>query len=330
MSIDILNIQPSVISKDLRGKYVCIYGPEKVGKTTFGANLPRSLFCNFEIGTNFLSGIRAVNIKKWADFQVILRQLRNPEAKKIYDTIVIDTAGEAYRDCQNFIVNKEQVQDISDIPYGKGYGMVDSEFESAFREITMLGFGICWICHVKRKSIPGSNDTIIEAVSPDLPDRAAKIINRLADITAYIDLYKNEDGTLSRRFITRETPYIKAGSRLRYLEPIIPFSYKDLIDAIGKAVDKQEELDGDVVVEHQEKNYAQVEIPPFKKIREEAEKIWTELIGNGETEKQQLMFNTIQKKIENIFGHPIKLSSITEDQVDLFYLLLLDMRELKS
>ena len=31
MVIDILNIQPSVISRDLKGKYLCIYGPKILG-----------------------------------------------------------------------------------------------------------------------------------------------------------------------------------------------------------------------------------------------------------------------------------------------------------
>lgn len=32
MAIDILNIQPSVISRDLKGKFVCIYSLPKVGE----------------------------------------------------------------------------------------------------------------------------------------------------------------------------------------------------------------------------------------------------------------------------------------------------------
>ena len=31
MGIDILNIKPSVISRDLKGKYICIYGPKVLG-----------------------------------------------------------------------------------------------------------------------------------------------------------------------------------------------------------------------------------------------------------------------------------------------------------
>ena len=35
MAIDILSIQPSTISKDLREKYVLLSGPPKIGKTEF-------------------------------------------------------------------------------------------------------------------------------------------------------------------------------------------------------------------------------------------------------------------------------------------------------
>ena len=38
----------------------------------------------------------------------------------------------------------------------------------------------------------------------------------------------------------------------------------------------------------------------------------------------------ILKKVEMIFGRQMKLSEITEDQVDLFNLVLLDMRDLKD
>ena len=36
------------------------------------------------------------------------------------------------------------------------------------------------------------------------------------------------------------------------------------------------------------------------------------------------------KRVEMIFGHPVKLSEITEDQVDLFNLVLVDMKEMNE
>ena len=55
--IDLLSLQPTVISRDLRSKYLLIYGQPKVGKTSFAAQLPNNLIFSFEIGTNALSGI---------------------------------------------------------------------------------------------------------------------------------------------------------------------------------------------------------------------------------------------------------------------------------
>lgn len=35
--INLLDLQPKKISKDLKGKYILMYGAAKVGKTTFAA-----------------------------------------------------------------------------------------------------------------------------------------------------------------------------------------------------------------------------------------------------------------------------------------------------
>ena len=138
MAIDIFSIQENVISRDLKGRFICIYGNEKVGKSTFGAKLPRPLFCNFEIGTNYLP-VKPVNISKWPDFKLVLRQLEDSRAKEMYDTVVIDTVSEAYASCERFVCAQNGVQKVSDIPWGGGYSQSKSEFENALRKITMLG-----------------------------------------------------------------------------------------------------------------------------------------------------------------------------------------------
>lgn len=328
MAIDIFNIEPSVISRDLKGKYIAIYGREKVGKTTFGAHLPRALFCNFEVGTNFLSGIRAQNVSKWSDFKLILRQLEQPKAHDFYDTVVIDTVSQAYTLCEEFICAQAGVQKLGDIPYGAGYASCKKEFESALRKITMAGFGICCICHSEVKKEAGPNDTVIEVVSPAMPSRAADVVNRLVDIIAYIDVSYDENGNAIRNFITRRTPTIMAGSRLPYLDPVIPFSYQGLVDAIGRAIDRQEEIDGAKVVDTKT---AQVEDKlDYNTIRNEAMLLWKKLVNTDDEAANAEMARRIQKRVEMIFGRPIKLSEITEDQVDLFNLVVMDMRDLAA
>ena len=119
MAIDILNIQPSVISRDLRGKYVLLYGKPKAGKTTAAASFPHSLLVAFERGYNALGGVRAVDITKWSEFKTVLRQLEKAEARQMYETIVIDTISIAWEYCEQHICIQNGVQKISEIPWGK-------------------------------------------------------------------------------------------------------------------------------------------------------------------------------------------------------------------
>lgn len=66
----------------------------------------------------------------------------------------------------------------------------------------------------------------------------------------------------------------------------------------------------------------------FNAIRAEAQSLWTKLLSEGTEEEKTEMAARILKRIEMIFGQPKKLSEITEDQVDLFYLVVLEMRDL--
>lgn len=323
--VDILNIEPSVISRDLKGKYLAIYGKEKVGKSTFGARLPRSLFCNFEVGTNFIAGVKAQKIDKWSTFKLVLRQLEKPQAREMYDTIVIDTAGQAYTLCEEFVCQQNGVQKLGDVPYGAAYATCKKEYEAAFRKIQMLGYGICFICHVETKKEPGPNDTTIEKYAPALPSRAADVVNRLVDIIAYIDMQFDENGDAVRRFITRRTPSVVAGSRLPYLAPIIPFSYDNLVNAIGEAIEKQVKLDGATVVDSIESTSSIVF--NYNEQKAEALELWKALVGNGETYNPEMEARVL-KRVEMIFGRPMRLSEITEDQTDLYNLVLIEMREL--
>jgi len=43
MPIDLLNIKPHKVSRDLSGYITYIYGPTKIGKTTFGVQMPKAL-----------------------------------------------------------------------------------------------------------------------------------------------------------------------------------------------------------------------------------------------------------------------------------------------
>ena len=321
MALDILNIQPSVISRDLKGKFVCIYSLPKVGKTSMACQFPKNLLLGFEHGWNAIGGVKAIDVTKWADFKLILRQLEKQEAKTMYDTITIDTIGIAWDACEQYICAQNGVQKIADIPWGGGYSACKKEFESCLRKITQLGYGLVIIAHVERRIEKRADDSEVEILGPAIPKRAYEIVNQLVDIIGYIDVTWDEEGNSERWLYTRKTPTVMAGSRFKYLAPKIKFGYQELVDAIAEAIEKSEKIDGAKVVDKQE-NIIEKTLS-FNEVRNEAMELWNKLI-ELDPENSKI----ILKKVEMVFGRAMKLSEITEDQVDLFNLVVLDMRDL--
>lgn len=326
MAIDILNIAPTTISRDLKGKFVCIYSLPKVGKTSLACQFPKNLLCGFEHGWNAISDAKAIDILKWSDFKLILRQLEKPESKQMYDTITIDTVGIAWDMCEQFTCVQNGVQKIGDIPWGGGYSACKKEFDSCLRKITQLGYGLVIIAHVDKRIEKRADDTEVEVLSPAIPKRAYEIVNQLVDIIGYIDVSWKEDGTSERWMYTRKTPTVVAGSRFKYLANKIPFGYDDLVNAISNAIDLSVSKDGAVVTDKR------VEIAidsrrSYEEVRNEALLLWKQIVGEGDLADPEKAAQVL-KKVEIIFGRKMKLSEITEDQIDLFELVVVEMKTL--
>ena len=94
-----------------------------------------------------------------------------------------------------------------------------------------------------------------------------------------------------------------------------------VITAIGEAIDMSEKLDGARVVDTSE--VCIEEVLDYRTVREKAFALWNQLIEHDPDNA-----GTILKKAEIIFGRPIRLSEITEDQVDLFNLVVLEMQDM--
>ena len=319
--IDILNIEPTVISRDLKGKYILIYGKPKTGKTTLASRFPKNLLVAFEKGYNAIDGIKAVDINRWADFKQVLRQLEKPEAREMYSTITIDTTTIAYEMCEQFVCAQNGVQSIRDIPWGQGWTLVKKEFENCLRKITMLGYGLVLISHIETRKEKTADDSEIEILAPSMPKRCYEVVNQIVDIIGYIATEWDENGESQRWLYTRQTPTVMAGSRFKYLAPKIKLGYDELVQAINDAIDKQRDMDGAKVVDKLEQK---VEEPlDFIKERAEAQTLWGNLVGSDPANAERIL-----KKVEMIFGRKIKLSEITEDQVDLMHLVVLEMRDM--
>ena len=317
-------VEKNVISRDLKGKYVLLYGKPKSGKTTAACSFPDAVLLAFEKGYNAIGDAYPFDINKWSDYKMAIRDLADQRSKDRFKTVIIDTVSICWDMCEKFICQQNGVQRIGDIPWGAGYTAAKKEFENSLREITRLGYGVVLIAHSASRVEKTAEGSDIEIISPDLPKRANEVCNGIVDIIGYIG---NEwvNGERKRWLYTRETPTLFAGSRFKYMPDKIPFGYDELVNAIADAIDMAEKKDGAKVVDTMKTEHETEK--SFAEVRAEAQDLWMKLVGSGDSANPDVA-NEILKKIEMTMGHRMKLSEFTEDQKDLLALVVLDMKEM--
>lgn len=328
MAIDLLALEPTVITRDLSNKYILLAAPYKYGKTTFMSNIPGALVLSFEPGLNARAGVYAQKISSWSELKLVARQLKDPAVMEKYKCVCFDTIEIAAGLCQDFICARAGVQALGEVPYGKLYKEYENEFSRTIRSIAMLGYGCLFACHteVKEVGIPGTDKTI-ERLQPKLDKRAFDVINGLVDIIGIGVMEFDEKGNQKRMLYTNETPTVKAGNRFTYFPPVIDFSYQAVLDNLSQAIEAEGVNNNakivDKIVEPES------ETLNYNELIKEAKDLWNELV-HPEKDGNEEMARTILKKIEMAFGRQMKLSEITEDQVDILQLVVIDMRELAN
>lgn len=332
MAVDIFSIKPTHINRDLSAKYLLLYSKPKVGKTSFAAQLKRNLFLATEIGYNAIDGITALPIAKWSDFRAAVKQLKDPRARELYDTVTIDTISILADLCERYVCAREGVDKINLVPYGQGWKMVAKELQESLREITLSGLGLILICHSKEKASPytDSEGNAITSVEPDLSKNVYGVCNAVCDLIAYIGVEFDNNGKAQRWLYTRQTPTIFAGTRWKYLDEKIPFGYEELVDAIGRAIEKQVQIDGATAVDHAEAPSNIVMQRPFDEIISDAKNIWVSYLESAKSdEEKEQHLNVMKDVIRRIFGSDdFKLSMAVPSQADLVEVFVDEMKGL--
>ena len=324
--INIFDIQPHQVSRDLRGYSILFYGEPKSGKTTTAARFEKNLLLGFEKGYNAIPGVMAQPINSWAEFRKVLRQLKDPKAKEMYYTITIDTADIAYDYCTKYICDNALradggygVDNISDIPYGKGYNMVSKEFDECLRSIIMMDYGLILISHATDKTFKDEAGNEYNKIVPTLDKRANNVVARMADIIGYSRIVTDSEGKLVTKLFMRGTPRYEAGSRFKYTPDYIDFSYQNLVDAIAEAIDKQAKEDGEEFFTNERQNL-------YKDTRQDLDfdqlmKDSTELINqmiqsNSEEDFKRYYQPRIVQITDRYLGRGQKMSQCSREQTE--------------
>lgn len=328
MIIDLKNLKPTVVSRDLKGKYVLLYGAPKVGKTTFATMFPKNLLLAFEPGFNALNNQMVQPVSKWTEFKQIIRQLDDNDVKEMFSTITIDTCDIAWTLCEKFICQQNPLSDgsipktLGDLPYGRGYDLCKKEYDECFRQIAMMGYGMVFISHEQAKTLKNEKGQEYQKFMPTLPDRPRLIVNRMVDIIGYIRNIQVDEDKFKRFMFMRDCPIYEAGSRFKYMPDKIELSYENLVNAVHNAIDKEVAENGGTVTNEFKPVYERESSRPYSEAIAEARQLWEKIAISDEN------LALLNAKIETIFGRRIKLSETSPNQLDLLELMINEMKNM--
>ena len=334
--INLLDITPHQVSRDLRGYSVFFYGDPKSGKTTIATKFPRHLLLAFEKGYNAIPGAMAQPINTWGEFRKVLRQLKDEKVKEKFETIIIDTADIAYDYCEKYICANAKrgdggvgVDSIADIPFGKGYGFVSKEFDDCLRSIVQMGYGLVLISHAADKTFKDEAGNEYNQIVPTLDKRARNIVSRLCDIIGYSRAVMENDKLVTKLFI-RGTPRYMAGSRFKYTPDYIDFTYDALVKAIGDAIDEQMKTDGKEYFTDARNNLHTEAIElDFDALLETFNSIVNNLIEKESEEKFTSYWQPrIVQITEKYLGKGQKVSNCSREQTEALDLIVSELKDL--
>lgn len=216
---------------ELSSKTILVYGPPKIGKSTFASKFPNALFLECEPGLNQLEVFK-VPTYSWADFLAACKLVAAGDHP--FKTVVIDTVDNAFKYCSDAICAKHEIEYEGDLDHGKGWAFVKNEWHRVLTRLASLPYGLVLISHAVDKQVKTRTDEYTKT-QPSLPDRARNVVLGLVDMILYCDTVtrKGKDGSLSvdRVIRTKPNPAYEAGDRTGRL----PETFLLDFDAFAKA-----------------------------------------------------------------------------------------------
>jgi len=221
---------------DLSNQTILLYGPAKSGKSSFCSHADSALFLATEAGLNHLD-VFQIPITTWDDFLEACKDIA--EGKHSYQTIIIDTVDNAYRMCSEYVCKLHGIKHESDLSYGKGFALVNSEFHRVINKLSLLPYGLFLISHAQEKEVESRTGKYTRFM-PSLSDKARKIILGMSDLILFFDIEEGADesgNSIQRRIIrTKPSRHYEAGDRSGKLTETIEMNYQKFLAAYQIAV----------------------------------------------------------------------------------------------
>ena len=319
MAIDLLSLKPHKVSRDLSGYITYIYGAPKCGKTTLATQMDSPILLAFEPGYHALPGVIAQDITTWAEMKQVYRELKKPEVKETFKSVIIDTINIAADRCKKYICNQNGIEDLGDLGYGKGWTKFKDEFNEVFRGLTQLGYAVFFIGHDKPEMIDNPDGTKTQKIRPTLSNSTKTVIAGMADIYGYA--HQKAAGEMSVLTLRDPSGIIECGCRFKYMPVEIVMSYKNLIDALNGAIDKEALETNNQFVTNERITAPEVVTYDYDALMAEFQDIVGVLMSKGTTNAPK-----ITAIVEKYLGKGKKVNDTTPEQAEFISLIVSDLK----
>lgn len=256
------NIKPVQISTNVNDYSMLVYGPAKVGKTSFVHDLYKDkvLFLATEDRHKALAGAHVQPVSSWSDYESILSALSDDDLKEQYDVIAIDTVENLYDMCEKSILKKYRVKNLSDVAWGKAHGDLKNTWKTKINMISKLGYQPCFVAHSVQKTerVPVSQmlPTAVDSkamelkkgedgeedfyeynkFTPDLREKILSPLNKNVDNIVFINNGVDTNGHEKRVLYLRGSLYFDAGNTFKNTVDHTELSAEAYRKALQKAI----------------------------------------------------------------------------------------------
>ena len=319
MMINLLDLQPNKVSVDLTQYSMVWMGDTGVGKTTTLMNFLKSLypdkqplFLEFEDRFQNIPGIMAVKIDTMPDLKSVIGQLRNPEFKKRFSCIVIDTLDKFEESCERYVLENRDAEILKDVgSFGEG----SLRFKSALRNIGIiqsLGYTVHFIAQSTHSK---DFDTKKESDSLKLNKNTFSYCREAAYLVGY--MYKEKD----ERFIT-----FKKTDKYPDLKDTFGLPDKINVNDLKKSWTKAvEDLGGDFTTKEKTIDKT-VPVEDFEAIKAKGIELGGLLASNGHLAEAIAVLQRNLGLDDN--GNVKMFDSLRDTQIDLTKVIVMELEEL--
>ncbi len=216
--------KPKVNLADLT---ILLYGPSKIGKSTFCSEIPDALFLRTEDGLKALE-VFETPISTWKDFMVACAEIQ--AGKHPFKAVVIDTLDNLFKICSDFVCPIHGIKTPDDLDFGRGYELVNNELFRALTKLSLLPYGLWMVSHSQDKEFKTRTGKITKTV-PTLKNSTVTAVNKMVDFILFCDYAmvidkETQEEKEIRVIRTKSSNLYTAGDRFTILPDPLPLDYK--------------------------------------------------------------------------------------------------------